>query len=98
MAFKKGEGGRPRGASNRATKDLKDVLAQLCLVDKTGKAGNTDLHASRLHDLTQSTDEHVAIKALTLVMAYRYGKPVEHHQIGGEGGGPVIVRFVDADA
>lgn len=92
MAFRSGEGGRPRGASNRVTKQLRDVL------DKLATKGKEDLHAARLHQLTMSSDENVAIKALTLSLAYRHGKPTEHLELGGEGGGPVMIRFVDAGA
>lgn len=90
MPFKSGQGGRQLGAGNKSTKALRDVLAKL------GTSGKVNLHAKRLHELTQSTDEHVAIKALGVVMAYRYGKPTEHLEIGGPDGGPVRVRFVDA--
>lgn len=90
MPFAKGQGGRPRGAGNKST-ELRDVLTKL------GTDKKKDLHAARLHQLTLSDDEHVAIKALTIVMAYRFGKPVEHLELGGAGGGPVTVRFVDAD-
>lgn len=90
MAFKKGQGGRPLGAGNKATKPLRDVLDALAVDDKDKK---TDLHAKRLHDLTQSSDEHVAVKALTVVMAYRYGKPSEHMTVTDPNGGPLTVRF-----
>lgn len=81
--------GRKAGTPNRATKELRTLLDGLAK-DPNG----VDLHAQRLHQLTQSKDEQVAVKALTTVLAYRFGKPVEHHEIGGEGGGPVRVEFV----
>jgi hypothetical protein len=65
-------------------------------VAKQGKK-TIDLHAERLHTLTQSEDEHVAVKALTVVAAYRFGKPTEHLELGGDGGGPILVKFVDVD-
>lgn len=91
MAKGQKTGGRTSGTPNRATKPIRDVL------DKLGTDGKVDLHAARLHSLTLSSDEHVSIKALTVVMAYRHGKPTEHLEIGGEGGGPVRVKFVDVD-
>lgn len=93
MAQGKKTGGRRAGTPNKANGPIADVLMKL----GTDKAG-VDLHAARLHQLTLSDDEHVSIKALHVVMAYRHGKPTEHHQITGEGGGPVTVRFVDAGA
>lgn len=91
MAFKKGQGGRPPGAANKASKPLRDVLDALAINPATAEI---DLHAQRLHALTQSDDELVALKALALVLAYRYGKPTEHVQVAGDGGGPVLVKFV----
>lgn len=85
-------GGRRAGTPNRDTREISAVLAKL------GTDQKKDLHAARLHQLTLSDDEHVAIKALGLVLAYRHGKPTEHVQVGGEGGGPVTIRFVDAGA
>lgn len=43
---------------------------------------------------TQNPDPRMLIEFNTRMM----GKPVELHQIAGEGGGPVLVRFVDAGA
>lgn len=88
MPFGAGQGGRPRGARNRSTKDLKAILDRL--------AGGTkqDLHAKRLHALTQSADEQVAVKALAVVLAYRYGKPKESVELTLPE--PVLVRYVDA--
>lgn len=91
MAKGKKTGGRTAGTSNRATKPIRDVL------EKLGTDGKVDLHAARLHQLTLSDDEHVSIKALGVVMAYRHGKPTEHIELGGEGGGPIRVKFVDVD-
>lgn len=91
MARGRKTGGRTAGTPNRTTKPIADVLEQLG-TDESG----VDLHAARLHQLTLSDDEHVSIKALNVVMAYRHGKPTEHHQIAGEGGGPVVVTFVGA--
>lgn len=93
MAQGKKTGGRTAGTPNRDTKPIAAVLTKL----GTDAAG-VDMHAARLHQLTLSADEHVSIKALNVVLAYRYGKPTEHHQIGGEGGGPVVITFVGVDA
>ncbi len=93
MARGKKTGGRRAGTPNRVTAPIADVLTKLG-TDKDGQ----DVHAARLHQLTLSSDEHVSIKALNVVLAYKHGKPTEHVQLGGEGGGPVVVKFVDAGA
>lgn len=62
------------------------------MLDALGTKGKVDLHAARLHALTQSADEQVAIKALTVVLAYRCGKPAEHVAITGGDGGPVQIH------
>lgn len=85
MPFKKGQGGRPRGVTNKAT-PFRELLDSLAFV------GGHDLHAQRLHKLTQSDDEHVAIKALALGLSYRWGKPIERHEVTGADGGPIEVH------
>jgi hypothetical protein len=91
LPFTAGTGGRPKGAKNRSTRDLRAVLDALARGPK-----HTDLHAQRLHQLTLSSDEHVAVKALNTVLAYRYGKPKESVELTGAEGGPVVVKFVVA--
>lgn len=71
MPFRPGEGGRPRGAKNRASK-LRDRLDRLARSEK-----GRDSHVERLHALMLSDDEHVAVKALQLMFAYRFGKPAQ---------------------
>lgn len=85
MPFQKGEGGRPRGASNKATKPVKDALAKL------GGVGGA-VYAKGLHELTTHEDAHVRVKALTLALAYLWGKPTERHEHSGLEGGPVHVH------
>jgi hypothetical protein len=82
-------GGRTVGTPNKVTKTLRERLE--------GLAGDECAYAKRLHDLTQSTDEHVALKALALVLAYRYGKPPDIVELAGRHGGPVQVTFVGLD-
>lgn len=91
MAHGRKTGGRRAGTPNKTTRPIAEVLERL----GTDDAG-IDTHAKSLHDLTLSDDEHVRIKALNVVMAYRHGKPTEHHQIGGDGGGPIVVKFIGA--
>lgn len=93
MAKGKKTGGRTAGTPNRVTAPIADVLTLLGTDEK-----GVDMHAKRLHELTFSDDEHVSIKALNVVMAYRHGKPTEHHELTGKDGGPVTVKFVGIDA
>lgn len=86
MARGKKTGGRTLGTPNRDTAPIAAVLEQL----GTDAAG-VDIHAKRLHQLTLSDDEHVAMKALNVVFAYRHGKPTEHVKIGGDQGLPVRI-------
>lgn len=89
MPFIKGQGGRPLGARNKASmfRDTLDALA----VDVDGQ----DLHLARLNKLAQDEDPQVALRALQLLLSYRYGKPTEYVEVTGEDGGPVTVRFVE---
>jgi hypothetical protein len=84
-------GGRAPGVQNRATRAVRDVLNAFA-------AGRQDKHLKRLHDLTTSKDDHVALKALTLTLAYRFGRPAETLALTGADGGPVEVRFVEVNA
>ena len=91
MPFKAGTRniGRPKGATNRATRDLRAAL-ELLAVDAAGR----DAHIAKLHALTKAKDPVVAIKALTLVLAYRFGRPKEALEVTMPE--PVTVRYVAA--
>lgn len=91
MPFKKGQGGRPKGAPNKVGRDVRALFAQL-----GGPDG--EVYAKQLHAIAagQHDDVHARLKALTLIAGYVWGKPTEHVQLEGEGGGPVVIRFVDA--
>lgn len=78
MPFKKGQGGRPRGAGNKSTPEIKSVL------DRLAVEGKKDKHLLRLHQLTLDDDPHVSVKALSVVLAYRFGKPKESIEHSGE--------------
>lgn len=91
MPFIKGQGGRPSGARNRVTKDVRDVFEKL-----GGKDGQ--LYAQKLHDLAVGVhdDPAVRIKALSIIAPYLWGKPTEHIALSDGQGGPIQIRFVDA--
>ena len=88
MAFKKGEGGRPKGAQNKRTL-LEEVLVELDPTD--GRIYWQQLHriAAEPHD-----DAHARLKALALLFSYKYGKPVERHEIGGQDGAPIPITVI----
>lgn len=73
MPFKKGDkkpagSGRVRGVPNKVQRDLKSLL-DLRVPDK-------DLWR-RWQEKLDSDDEHISLKALELVLHYRFGKPVQ---------------------
>lgn len=57
-------------------------------IEKKGKA--------ILEKLAQSDDGAVATKAITLIMAYGYGRPTEHHDITS-GGRTLIEILAEVD-
>lgn len=86
MAQGKKTGGRTKGTPNKATAEVR-ALALTLLKDPAYLAKLT----TRLQ--TGEIAPHVEI----LLWHYAYGKPTEHIEVGGEGGGPVEVRFVLVD-
>lgn len=91
MPFKQGQGGRPTGARNRVSKDARDVFVKLGGPD--GKRYAEELHALAT---APGGDVHVRIKALSIIAPYLWGRPTERVELGGAGGGPLLVTFVDA--
>lgn len=88
MPFKKGQGGRPKGAPNKRT-TLEEVLRE---IDPTeGRVYWQQLHAiaAGKHD-----DVHARLKALGLILSYREGKPIERTEISGKDGQPVPISIV----
>ena len=81
--FQKGKSGNPGGRPKRADDGLA-VLEQL-----GGRGGR--LYAERLHELATGarSDPHVRMKALTLISAYLWGKPIERHEHTGANGAPI---------
>lgn len=92
MLYRKGQGGRPRGAKNRFPRasPKRDIQAALDALSRG--VGGADTHLQRIQELVQSKDEHVAVKALALVLAYRFGQPKATWAVTGEGGGPVHIH------
>lgn len=83
MAFKKGQGGRPVGATNKASREIKDIAS--------GMLSDPAYVESLRRRLTSGKAPHME----TLLHHYAYGKPKESLAVSGEGGGPVVVKFVD---
>ncbi len=82
MPFKKGQGGRPKGAVNKVQRRADVEAACLLLVeDPTYRAGFTlRLHAGTLPPALEA-----------MVWHYSYGKPTERYEVTGEDGAPVTV-------
>lgn len=72
--------GRPKGALNRATKDIKE-LARALAPDAT----------KRLEELLNSDNEGVALGAVKEIYDRAYGKATQ--TVGGDPDLPVRVRF-----
>lgn len=86
MPFQKGQGGRPKGATNKASAHALEVFLKL-----GGPHGKQ--YAQQLHDLATKPhdDPHVRLKALAIIAPYIWGKPIERHEVSGVDGGPVRV-------
>lgn len=83
MAQGRKTGGRRKGTPNKNTTDVGAVAR--ALVDD---ADYRTLFKRRLHA------GEVAAGVETMLWHYAYGKPPDHVQLGGDGGGPVRVEFV----
>lgn len=73
MPFKKGDkkpagSGRAKGVPNKQQRDLKALLDQHVPDEDLWKRWKKKL---------DSDDEHISMKALELVLQYRFGKPVQ---------------------
>ena len=83
MAFKKGEGGRPKGVPNKSTGEI----AARCkaLIE------SPDYQA----DFRQRLAEGKLPPALeAMTWHYAYGKPVERHEIGGQDGAQIPITVI----
>lgn len=81
MAFKKGEGGRPKGAPNKANGLLRARCLALIRDPTYQKEFKRRLEAGELPPVLEALTWHYAI-----------GKPVEHHEISGPDQGPIEVH------
>ena len=61
-------GGRQKGTGNKATVAIKELLNSKVTDEELWKLWKKKLY---------SKDPHIAIKALELVLHYKYGKPVQ---------------------
>ena|SRR3989304_4917820 len=75
--FKKGQSGNPKGRP-KGTRSLSDYL----------KA--TDIENAL--KVLRSHLKRNSLKAAMYVTDQAFGKPMQRHQIGGEGGGPLIAK------
>jgi hypothetical protein len=93
MAKGRKTGGRRVGSMNRRSL-LEEVLYEIDPSD--GRVYWQQLHALAAGE---HKDAHVRVKALSLLLSYKYGKPTEHVELSGPEGGPIPVHdhFVVAD-
>lgn len=85
MAIGKKTGGRRKGTPNKSTGAVAERCRQLI-----ESKDYQDYFAHRLF----TGNLPAAVEAMT--WHYAYGKPKESLELTGEGGGPVLIRFVDA--
>lgn len=84
MPFKPGEGGRPKGAKNRATNEFKAFWQKFYASKAYRVSAQERILAGKAPHL-----ESYTLNAL-------YGRPVERHELTGDEGGPVLVKFIEA--
>ena len=82
MAFKKGEGGRPKGVRNKSTELVEARCRALIETESYQKYFAHRLEVGQLPPMLEALTWH-----------YAYGKPVERQEHTGVGGGPIQVRW-----
>lgn len=87
MAHGRKTGGRTKGTPNKSTTDVAAVARELLDDADYRQMFKTRLKAGDLAPAVESMLWH-----------YAYGKPPDSLHVSGEGGGPVLVKFVNADA
>jgi hypothetical protein len=85
--------GRPQGALNRTTVELKTYVRAIAGDD--GK-----VYLDMLHGIAMSEDKDVPsrLKAIGMLLERGWGKPTEQVELTGRGGEPVAYQFVVARA
>ena len=78
MAFKKGEGGRPKGSKNKTATLAGDRCRALIESEDYARYFKHRLEVGQLPPVLEA-----------LMWHYAYGKPKELHEISGPNGGPV---------
>lgn len=92
MAGVKGNKGGKRARSGR--KSRAEELGLAALIDSRldpEKWGNV---VDKLYDLAIGDNPKAAVSASSLLLGYKFGKPTEKHEHGGENGGPIMVKVV----
>jgi hypothetical protein len=87
MAIGRKTGGRAKGTPNKNTTDVAAMARQL-VEDVAYQA----MFKARLNGGTLPPGVE------QMMWHYAYGKPIEHLHVGGDDGGPVLIKFVGVDA
>lgn len=85
MPYRKGQGGRPRGARNQATKELKDFWREFFESDAWRENAK--------YRMVQGKAPHLESYWLNKT----FGRPTEHVELTGQDGGPVTVVHEHSD-
>lgn len=91
MAGIKGKGGK-KGASGRKSKA--EEFGLQTLLDKCWTKADRE---KCIRALAKSANDPLSgdrMDAVKLLMGYCFGKPVEKKEVGGKGGGPVILKVI----
>jgi hypothetical protein len=85
VPFKPGQGGRPKGVKNKATRKAEAICQRMVDDREYRREFARRFKAGELPPPLEA-----------MVWHYAFGKPTEHHILNGdEDGGPVLVKFVD---
>lgn len=89
--WKKGEGGRPKGAKDKTPRTVK---ASLIAIYEKLEAEKPELFERAILD-GLAAKAPVSLPYLRMWAEYREGKPVERHEVTGKDGGPLVYAWED---
>lgn len=85
-------GGARPGAGRKKRADEQDLIR---LLDRAWPKAERAAAIRKHAELANQGD----VRSFGILMAYAFGKPTEKHEVGGEGGGPVLLKVIyDSDS